>query len=362
MKKERAKSQWEVDSILTTAAAPIQELMEKPPVVAARKFVEETCLMTFSIGDTGSKSLEDINSLCVASYPVPGKDHKQVYNNPGWMKMEGNKTMWILPYAALCAEHLTSAFPIGSTKDYLGCTLFVEMLPMVLDSHIAKTDKKKGGYPFMFQFLCKAFDMNVGAGYWKVINESLPNLKRDCTQLLGKHLLSSPFFPLQAGDKVLWNKHPETSFYSVKEDDCNIEMIDRQCQHVARTLDLLPYHRPEDGELLAIAQAVGMVPAADNSFKYQTTSKAGKVCAAMKVGAHDPNLQGKMSKARKITLGNQQWNDDQIKVLLEYVIANCESGTTHRLGEINWSSWDSDGVDGCNKKGGKSKLQSLKKQ
>ena len=93
MKKERAKSQWEVDSILTTAAAPIQELMEKPPVVAARKFVEETCLMTFSIGDTGSKSLEDIKSLCVASYPVPGKDHKHAYHNPGWMKMECNKTM-----------------------------------------------------------------------------------------------------------------------------------------------------------------------------------------------------------------------------------------------------------------------------
>ena len=165
MKKERAKSQWEVDSILTTAAAPIQELMKHPEVEVARKFVEETCLMTFSIGDTGSKSLEDIKSLCVASYPVPGKDHKHAYDNLGWMKMECNKTMWILLYAAVCAEQVTSALPKGSTKDYLGCTLFVEMLPMVLDSHIAKTDKKKGGYPFMFQFLCKAFDMNVGAGY-----------------------------------------------------------------------------------------------------------------------------------------------------------------------------------------------------
>ena len=94
--------------------------------------------------------MEDIKSLCVASYPVPGKDHKHAYHNPGWMKMECNKTMWILPYAAVCAEHLTSALPIGSTKKYLGCTLFVEMLPMVLDSHFAKTDKKKGGYPFMF--------------------------------------------------------------------------------------------------------------------------------------------------------------------------------------------------------------------
>ena len=54
MKKEKAKSQWEVDSILTTAAAPIQELMKKPPVVAARKFVEVDLLMTFAIGDTGS--------------------------------------------------------------------------------------------------------------------------------------------------------------------------------------------------------------------------------------------------------------------------------------------------------------------
>ena len=49
-------------------------------------------------------------------------------------------------------------------------------------------------------------------------------------------------------------------------------MIHRQCLHVAHTLDL-PYHRPTDIELLGIAQAVGMVPAADNSFKYQITSK-----------------------------------------------------------------------------------------
>jgi hypothetical protein len=159
--------------------------------------------------------------------------------------------------------------------------------------------------------------------------------------LLGKHLFFSPFFPYQAGDKVLWNKHPETSFYTVKEDDCNIEMIHRQCLHVALTLNL-PYHRPLDIELLAIAQAVGMVPAADNSFKYQTTLKAGlkgglksgpssfikklgihdpkhkgkggKVCAAKKVGAHDPNLKGKITKARNIALGNQQWNDSQIQV------------------------------------------------
>ena len=98
--------------------------------------------------------------------------------------------------------------------------------------------------------------MNVGEGYWKVINESLPNLKRHCIQLLGKHFLSNPFFPLQVGDdKVIRNKHPETSFYTVKEDDCNIEIIDQQCQHVALTLDL-PYHRPKDIELLGIAQGV----------------------------------------------------------------------------------------------------------
>ena len=120
VKKERAKSQWEVDSILTTAAAPIQELMNQPEVEAARKFVEVDLLMTCSIGDTQSKSLEDIKSLNVASYPVPGKNHKQVYHNLGWMKMDCNKTMWILLYAAVCAEHLTSAFPIGSTKKLFG--------------------------------------------------------------------------------------------------------------------------------------------------------------------------------------------------------------------------------------------------
>ena len=141
MKKDRARSQWEDDSIITKAAAPIQELMNQPEVEAARKFVEEKCLMTFTMGDSRSKSLQDVKSLIVASYPVPRKDHEHRYNNPGWMKMKGNNTMWMLPYAAVCAEQLTSAFPIGSTKNYLGCTLYLEMLPMVLDSHIAKTDK-----------------------------------------------------------------------------------------------------------------------------------------------------------------------------------------------------------------------------
>ena len=148
VKKERAKSQWEVDSILTTAAAPIQELMEKPPVVvAARKFVEETCLMTFSIGDTGSKSLEDIKSLCVASYPVLGKNYEHAYHNPGWMKMECNRTMWILPYAAVCAEHLTSAFPIGSTKKLFGLYsmwrcyqwFWIQTLPRLVDIRLCFT-------------------------------------------------------------------------------------------------------------------------------------------------------------------------------------------------------------------------------
>jgi hypothetical protein len=83
--------------------------MEKPPVVAARKFVEEELFMTFSMGDSQSKSLEDIKSLCVASYPVPGKDHEQVHNNPGWMKMEGNTTMWIMLNAILCMEMSTTA-------------------------------------------------------------------------------------------------------------------------------------------------------------------------------------------------------------------------------------------------------------
>ena len=110
---------------------------------------------------------------------------------------------------------------------------------MVLDSYFAKSDKKKGGYTFIFRALCTVFDKNVEEGYWKLISESLPNLKRNCIQLWGKHLLSNFFFPLQIGDdKVIRNKHPETSFYTVEEDDCNIEMIHRQCLYAALTLDL----------------------------------------------------------------------------------------------------------------------------
>ena len=102
MKKDRAKSQWEDGSIITKAAAPIQELMNQPEVEAARKLVEEVFLMTFTIGDSGSKSLQDVKSLIVASYPVPGKDHEQVYNHPGWMQMEGNNTMWIFICCFMC--------------------------------------------------------------------------------------------------------------------------------------------------------------------------------------------------------------------------------------------------------------------
>ena len=61
-------------------------------------------------------------------------------------------------------------------------------------------------------------------------------------------------------------------------------------------------------------------------------------------------------------MGNQQGNDNQIKELLEYVIANCESGNTHRPGEIDWSSWDTDGVEGFQKEAGQSKLQKLKNE
>ena len=45
---------------MTKAVAPIQELIEMPPVVAAMKFVKVDLLMTFSMGDSRSKSLEDI--------------------------------------------------------------------------------------------------------------------------------------------------------------------------------------------------------------------------------------------------------------------------------------------------------------
>ena len=87
--------------------------------------------------------------------------------------------------------------------------------------------------------------------------------------MLGKYFLCNPFFPLQVGDKLNRNKHPETSFYTGKENYCNIEMIDQQCQHVALTLNL-PYHRPNDLKLFGIAQISGMVPAADNNnFTYK---------------------------------------------------------------------------------------------
>jgi len=43
---------------------------------------------------------------------------------------------------------------------------------------------------------------------------------------------------------------------------------------------------------------------------------------------------------------------------VKYVIANCGSGGR----KIDWSNWDTDGVEGCNKDAGKSKLQNLRIQ
>ena len=59
-------------------------------------------------------------------------------------------------------------------------------------------------------------------------------------------------------------------------------------------------------------------------------------------------------------MGNQQGNDNQIKELLEYVIANCGSGL--QGGRIKWSIWDSDGVEGFQKREGQSKIHDLIRQ
>ena len=127
-------------------------------------------------------------------------------------------------------------------------------------------------------------------------------------------------------------------------------MIHRQCLHVALTLNV-PYQRPKEFKLLMIAQAVGMVPAADNSFKYQnglkggkTTfvkkvgiydpkhkGKSGKACVAMKIGAHDPNHKGKGARARNVVMSHKQWDDNQTQALLRCVIANFGFG---QLGEL----------------------------
>ena len=135
------------------------------------------------------------------------------------------------------------------------------------------------------------------------------------------------------------------------------------------TLDL-PYHRPKDIELLGIAQAVGMVPAADNSFKYQNSLKGGKN------GGRKGGLKGgKLLFSRRsvfmiqiknegmggraycnVVKGLKPWDDNQIQALLKYVIANFGFGLH---GGTKWTNWDTDGVEGCKKERGQSKLQFL---
>ena len=117
-----------------------------------------------------------------------------------------------------------------------------------------------------------------------------------------------------------------------------------------------------------ITQAVVMVPAADNSFKYQnglkggkTTfvkkvgiydpkhkGKGGKACVAMTVGAHDPNHKGKGARARNVVMGHKQWDDNQTQALLRCVIANFGFG-------VNWENY---GINHTVKQA-QTKLQSL---
>ena len=60
-------------------AAPVNPSIDEVTAVAtARKFVEEDLLLIFLMGDSQVDSLEDITSLYVALYPVPGD-----YNNLG---------------------------------------------------------------------------------------------------------------------------------------------------------------------------------------------------------------------------------------------------------------------------------------
>lgn len=82
--------QWYVGRIQIKSAAPIQVLIKLPVVIAARKFVEENLVLTFSMEDSQADLLED---QYVASYPVPRTDHEQVYDNPSWMLMKNNRTM-----------------------------------------------------------------------------------------------------------------------------------------------------------------------------------------------------------------------------------------------------------------------------
>ena len=97
-------------------------------------------------------------------------------------------------------------------------------------------------------------------------------------------------------------------------------------------------------------QAVDMVPAADNSFEVQGTSKARKTGGVMKI------VNG--SRANAVFL----WDDNRVQVLLQYVIANCESANTPKPGQIDWSSWETDGVKGCKKAAAIGKIATLKSQ
>ena len=78
--------------------------MQLPAVIKASKgFCWERIINNdFLMGDSWADSLEDILSLCVASYPVPWEEHEQVYNNPGWMSIKCNRTMLILLGAIWC--------------------------------------------------------------------------------------------------------------------------------------------------------------------------------------------------------------------------------------------------------------------
>ena len=79
--------------------------------------------------------------------------------------------------------------------------------------------------------------------------------------------------------------------------------------------------------MLAIAQAVGMVPAADNSFKYKVSSKGGlkggKTTAVKKVGIYDQKHEGRGGRTRNVVMDHKQWDNHQTQaLLLRYVIDN----------------------------------------
>ena len=60
-----------------------------------------------------------------------------------------------------------------------------------------------------------------------------------------------------------------------------------------------------------------------------------------------------------VVKGLKPWDDNQIQALLKYVIANFGFGLH---GGINWSNWDTDGVEGYKKEVGQNKLKKLKIQ